>query len=250
MSKTIIIDVVVYLATYFAYFLWVFITPGGSPTDNATSRAYGEIYGWIFFSLLGILLTIVNWLLLKQVTIQWIKYLAFCPFVLPAGHLAWRLAQEYKVYKLFDFEASREKQEHMLVIELRTKKEMSGVHFKFQPSPNEATRVLDHADNFKDGYYIFEIIKRIHYESDRYFTLYSRANKSDSVLWETPRYYFRVGHKPKPSSFTEWKSIKGVKTNKNQNQLVEFRYLVAKKYTSQKPSYFVVPQEQDSSSTE
>lgn len=207
--KLIIAEVLIYVIAYMIAVLvltmWRF--GSASATDNSLSRVYGEVFLIITFFVIAIVLTVVNFFLLRNSTVAWVRYLACAPMLCCVLHLLFMLRHEIIP------KASLEKQRHTLTIELRTKSEWSNTKFFFRTSnvsssknfemPNSmlvsagGTRFYIQQEKAEPEWYVYQFSETIYYGSDAKFSLHSsKTNENGSYLWETLFFNSMLGTNP------------------------------------------------------
>jgi hypothetical protein len=85
-NRVIVIDTIVYLALLVLAFLYISLMNfSGDAAGRGMASGYVMILGNTIFGILGLVLTVLHLILLKSVTIQWIKYIVYAQVFLLFG---------------------------------------------------------------------------------------------------------------------------------------------------------------------
>ncbi len=85
-NRVVVIDTLVYLASLALTFAYISrMEFQGDAAGRGMASGYAVLLGSAIFGVLGLILTVVHLLLIKSVTVRWIKYVVYAQFVLMLG---------------------------------------------------------------------------------------------------------------------------------------------------------------------
>ena len=216
-SKTVIISVLVY-AVLFAILYFTFINSkftGGDAAGNAMSKGYTYILGLGGSFIIAIILTGINFWLMRNGSPLWIKALALVPILLPMIVIG---ADYFAI-------GNREQGDDMernlrLTVEIRSSEKIDSARLIYKSSMGGYSRKMVFIEGANNFYYDEQPFT-VSYEVDGRF-------KIKSGNFETEEYYFDLEDAPDPLEYSGFIPLNLIGTNYSDSLKIEFRYMVDK----------------------
>lgn len=215
-TKIIIISVISYISLFsVAYLLFLNSKFTGDAAGSGLAKGLTFLYGLGFLFLIAIILTIVHIYLFRGVTPLWVKLISFIPLLLPTFVL---LIEYFGLGRPKD--PPIEEQAYRLTIEIKTTTKLENATLLFRSSKGSSSSKLKPIRE-EQGVYFYEKSNLISYEEERKFYVYSNE-------FETTEHYLVIPYEPEVSPFTDWKVLRGMKSNNADSVMLEFRYKITK----------------------
>lgn len=212
-SKIVVVDVIFYIVLFVIMYFTFSNTKfsGGDAAGNALSSGYTWLLGLGVSFVIGIILTIINIWLFKNISSVWIKLFSFVPILLPVI-----------IFSVDYFGIGRPDQNDefvsslQLTLEIRSPEKIDSTTLTYKSSKGGYSRKLNFYKG-EDNFYYDEFTFSLGDEEDRRFII-----KAPNI--EIQKNYFRFESFWGNLDYNEWTPLNPSESNIPDSMRIEFRY--------------------------